>query len=312
MEQKRKRGTTFLEIVFAVAILAIAMVPLFGLMSRQTVETDKNASQAFAMNKASEVLDTILDNVPFVAIRQGNPGIIKVSDLPKTSKYSKYNEKWAKKIANMLFHEPKKEGGGWTCRGVCKDARGISYLIHLRVEDLPAPANSGKPEKKQIGTSFPDGKPSSFSPVKDLTFSYLKNPSIISDGNWFENYRRAVEHCSGGACSIDDQYPFCELDLAGGNRGVAEPKENVYLDEGTEIDGAGAFKFKNPTAIRYSQHTVVNKLPYPASEPYSHSSMKKLLVQVQWNLDAKYFNNPEKKAGRIQKIHLVTIKGDID
>lgn len=311
MEQKRIKGTTFLEIVFAVAILAIAMIPLFGLMSKQTGETDKNASQVFAMDKATEVLDTMLDNVPFFTIRQGNPGIIKVDDLPKTAKYRSYNAKWAKKIATMLFPGSKNENGGWACRGIITDTRGINYLIHLRVEDVAAPTGSERPEKHKIGTSFPGGKPVPFSPVNDLTFSFLKNPSILSNGNWFENYRRTVKECVGGSCKLEDRYPFCEFKLSGSN-GVAESKENIYLDEGIEKEGPKATGFKNPMAVRYPQHIVVNKLPYPSQEPFSHCSMKKLLVQVQWNMQAKYFKTPEKDSGKIQRIHLVTLKGDID
>jgi hypothetical protein len=40
--------------------------------------------------------------------------------------------------------------------------------------------------------------------------------------------------------------------------------------------------------------------------------MKKLLVQVQWNLEQKYFKTPEESKGRVQRVHLMTIKGDID
>jgi len=305
----KNKGTTFLEIVFAVGILAIAMIPIFAVMSRQTVETDKIASQAFAMNKATEILDTILDNVPFVTIRQGNPALIQVNDLPSTKKLQKYDSKWAKKIATMLFPNSKKEGGGWACRGVTTDSRGISYLIHLRVQDAPAPQGSGKPEKNLIGSSYPSSKPKEFSTRKDLTFSFLKNPGIISDGEWIEDYRRSIKACTTGVCKPEDMYPLSEIELNGGNNGVAEAKINVYQDEKTSSKDA---KFKNPTAIRYSQHTVVSKQPYNVQEPFSHSSMKTLLIQVQWNLDKKYFKTPEKTEGRVQKIHLVTMKGDID
>ncbi|EKD81603.1 MAG: hypothetical protein ACD_39C01728G0002, partial [uncultured bacterium] len=105
-----RRAVTFIEIVIAVGILAVAMIPLFGLMSRQTVDTDRNASQAFAMNKASEILNTILDNVPFAALRQGNPGFIKVDDLSGRAKYQRYNEDWARKIMPVLFQGSEKQG----------------------------------------------------------------------------------------------------------------------------------------------------------------------------------------------------------
>ena len=208
----------------------------------------------------------------------------------------------------MLFPNSKNDGGGWTCRGTVTDSRGITYLIHLKVEDAPAP-QAGTPEKQLIGTSYPGGSPTDFAPRKDFTFSFLKNPAIISDGEWIANYRRTIKHCTGGTCSIEDQYPLSELEL---DNGVAEAKVNVYQDEGTGSLGAKAARFKNPTAVRYAQHTVVNKLPYNTQEPFSHTSMKILVVQLQWNLDQKYFGSPEKQTGRMQKVHLITMKGDID
>jgi len=102
MVLKNRRAVTFIEIVIAVGILAVAMIPLFGLISRQTVDTDRNASQAFAMNKASEILNTLLDNVPFAALRQGNPGFIRVDDLAGKSKFRRFNEDWARKMVPVL------------------------------------------------------------------------------------------------------------------------------------------------------------------------------------------------------------------
>ena len=69
----KKKAITFLEILIAAVVMAIAMIPVFGMLSRQTVETDKNVTQAFAINKATEILNFLLDNVSIVAIREGNP-----------------------------------------------------------------------------------------------------------------------------------------------------------------------------------------------------------------------------------------------
>ena len=44
----KKKAITFLEIIIAASVMAIAMIPIFGMLSRQTVETDKNAAEAFA------------------------------------------------------------------------------------------------------------------------------------------------------------------------------------------------------------------------------------------------------------------------
>ncbi|HNX74853.1 MAG TPA: hypothetical protein PLM07_06875 [Candidatus Rifleibacterium sp.] len=297
-----RRAVTFIEIVIAVAILAIAMIPLFGLISRQTVETDKTASQAFAINKASEVLNTILDNVPFATIRQGNPGFIKIDDLGGNPRFARYNDTWARKLVPLLFPGTSKEGAGYPCRGIVTDSRGIHYLVHLRVEDVVSERKPQKPERIQVGDSFPDGTPKDFAESPEMSFTFLRNPALISDGSWIQDYAEDP---------TETAKPFSELDIGMG-KGVSEAPGNVYLDQGMEGFDANAPRFINPTAERYTSKMVTEKVPYTAPEKFSWCTMKKLVVQVQWNIDQKYFTKPEENAGRVQRIHLMTIKGDID
>jgi hypothetical protein len=296
-----KRAVTFLEIVIAVSILVIALIPLFGMMSRQTVETDMNASEAFAINKASEILNTIIDNMPFATIRQGNPGYIKVSDLKGNKDYAKHDSRWAKKMVKILFPGSKKDSSGYKCQTVISDARGIHYLVHLRVEDVSS-VTKAKAQTQKIGERFPDGKPSEFREAKELTFSFLKNPGLIDDGNWIQDY----------AEKDSSPKPSNELELESGNRGVSVSPTNIYLDEGYQGLPVTTPKFKNPTAVRYYQRGVTTPVPYEVSDDFKYCTMKKLLVQIQWNLEQKYFKTPEVDKGRVQRIHLMTLKGDLD
>lgn len=302
MKLLNRRAVTFLEIVIAVAILAVALIPLFGLMSRQTVETDKNASQAFAINKASEVLNTVLDNVPFVALRQGNPGYIRTDDLSGKSRFSKYNENWARKLVPILFTGSSKEAAGWPCRGIISDARGIHYLVHLRVEDVASEKKLPKSERIRVGTGFPESKPAEFDESAEMAFTFLRNPALLSDGSWAQDYAEDKDETGK---------PFSELELASG-KGVAESPVNIYTDQGMEGLGADEPRYLDPTAERYTQKMVSEKVPYDVSDKFAWCTMKKLLVQVQWNLEPKYFKNPEASEGRVQRIHLMTIKADID
>ncbi|HNW36531.1 MAG TPA: prepilin-type N-terminal cleavage/methylation domain-containing protein, partial [Candidatus Ozemobacteraceae bacterium] len=58
----RRRALTFIEIIIAMAILTIALLPIFNMIHKGTEDTDLNASQAFAITKASDVLNAMLDN----------------------------------------------------------------------------------------------------------------------------------------------------------------------------------------------------------------------------------------------------------
>lgn len=301
---RQKKAITFLEIIIAVTVMAIAMIPLFGMLSRQTVETDKNASQAFAINKATEVLNALLDNISFVTLREGNPGYIRVDDLPQSDKYSDLNDAWAKKMASMLFNSTQKESNGYPCRGIVTDAKGISYLIHLRVEDVVSTTKHSKPERMKIGEDYPTTNPLEFPEQPEVAFTFLKNPSVITSNVWTHDYAEDSEEAGK---------PLTELEIPG--KGVAESPTNLdfYKDDGlSSLKSTTKYGYINPTAERYTAKMVMSKVPYETSDEFGWCPFKRLIIQVQWNIEPHYYSEPENEKGNIQRIHLMAIKGDID
>lgn len=309
------RGLTFIEIVVAVAILAIAMLPLFSMMSKGASDTDITASQAFALNKATETLNAILDNVPFETLRQGNPATLRADDLSGIPEYARFDETWCRKMAEMLFPGTTKDSGGYRCRGVVTDPRGISYQLWLRVEDVaapPAPANL-QPESLAIGTAF-DGQdparlPVDFPAKGEFTFTFLKNPGVLSHPNFVEKY-----HIFRGVGAVNPQKPRWELECRGNNTNdVSEPPINVYLDQVPPGGAAdpNAPTYGNPTASRYTQRMASEKVNYTSDDNFAYCTMKKLIVEVQWNMEKTLYNKPEVSSGQTQRVHLMTLKGDI-
>lgn len=297
-----RKAITFLEIVIAVAVMLMAMVPLFGVISRQTVETERNASQAFAINKATEVLNTILDNVAFAALREGNPGYIKVSDLPQTEKYEDYNQAWAKKMASMLFNSTKEDSAGFPCQGIITDSKGISYLIHMRIEGVYSILKKNKPERIKIGDSYPTDEPTEFGENPEVTFSFLKNPSMLTSSIWTQDFAETAD---------ERNKPLTELEIP--EKGVSESPINIYNDENIDsLKSATKYSFINPTAERFTAKMVMSKVPYETEAHLSWCPFKRLVCQVQWNLDPQYYSDPASTKGNIQRIHLMTIKADLD
>lgn len=296
MASQNQRAVTFIEIIVAITIFSIAMIPLFGIMDRDGIETDQDASQTFAINKASEILSAAIDNIPFSALRQGNPGYIRINDLKNLSNQI-YNEEWIKKTIDTLFPDSKKQKEGWPCRGVFVDSRGIHYIVHLKVENIVSQSKPDKPEQIKIGTKFPDSAPTEFPTSKEMTFSYLRNPSIISSKNWHQKYSRK-----------SSEKPFVELDILS-KSGVAESPFNIYKNEGMS---SNQFEYINPTANRYTPKMITEKVPYAVNDEFAWCSIKKLIIQVQWNLEQQYFSNPETDKGHVRRIHLITLKGDLD
>jgi hypothetical protein len=306
----RKKGITFLEILIAAIVMAVAMIPIFGMLSRQTVETDKNVTQAFAINKATEVLNFLLDNVSFVAIRAGNPGYLRVDDL-EDRKNKKYSEELpdskAKSWAEALFNNSKKENNGYYCKGTIEDSKGIKYLIYLKVEDIISKNKPEKPDSTKIGENYPNpgSAPNEHLDSNDVNFSYLKNPSTLTYNKWIQDYAETPEERN------QNNKPVVEKEI--GSTGVSEPSKNFYTDDVLpEIKGK-TFSFKNPTSLRYTAKQVMNKVPYKVAEEGSaYCPFKRLIVQIQWNLDSKYYKDPENTKGNLQRVHLMAIKGDID
>ncbi len=299
----KKKAITFLEVIIAVTVMAVAMIPVFGMLSRQTVETDKNASEAFAINKATAVLNSLLDNVCFVTLREGNPGYIRVDDLPE--KYnSDYDDDWAKKMATMLFNSSTRESNGYPCRGIVTDTKGIHYLIHLKVEDIPSTIKHGKPERIQIGEGYPEVGPINYPEQEDVNFIFLKNPSLLTSSKWIQDFAETIQEAD------ESGKPFTEMNIP--FNPVSE-SPNLYKDEGLDsLSGSTKYSFLNPTSERFTAKMVMKKVPYDTEENLSWCPFKRLIIQVQWNTEPSYYSEPENPKGNTQRVHLMAIKGDID
>ncbi len=74
----KRRGVTLLEIITALLILAFAFIPLIGVIGTSSGDSDVANSVAFAQTTARNILDTLLEDVPFYAVR---PAAAPVSDI---------------------------------------------------------------------------------------------------------------------------------------------------------------------------------------------------------------------------------------
>ncbi|MBF0410054.1 MAG: hypothetical protein HQM10_22110 [Candidatus Riflebacteria bacterium] len=65
---KRKSGLSLIEILLALFFLAVAVIPVIGLLGNSLGDTEAIAKNQFAQKNARLVLDCLLDEVPFSAI----------------------------------------------------------------------------------------------------------------------------------------------------------------------------------------------------------------------------------------------------
>jgi type II secretory pathway pseudopilin PulG len=302
-----KKAFSLIEIVLAMAIMAATMVPIFFFMSKGATETDLNVSRTFAIGRATEILNAMLDNVPFQALRAGIPAYIKVKDLAGVKGYEKFDEDWAEKFINTVFPGSTETAAGYPCQCVVSDPRGMHYKITLRVEDITGISDEEKPEQKKIGTDFPDKAPKEFSDfsTKEVTFSYLKNPARLLSQAW---HKTVYLPNPVGMLPKAGEYRF-ELELP---KKVSENPENFYLDEGYSGYHADAPRFKNPTATRLTQRMAGAEVSYTKDEDFKYCGLKRLIIEIQWNIELPNLKNPEKTGTGMKRIHLMAIKADIN
>lgn len=133
---KMRRGVTLLEIMSALLILAFAFLPLIGVIGTSSSDSDVANSQVFAQTAARNILDTLLEDVPFNSIRAAGA---KVSDLDGTNPQDNVAEIFSQGTfdrASFLAMLGNTGGDGYA-RGDIVDERGITYKTRIYVFPVP-------------------------------------------------------------------------------------------------------------------------------------------------------------------------------
>lgn len=166
MKTKRK-GTTLLEIMAALLILAFAFIPIFGMIGTSAKDTDVAESYIFAQTRARNILDTLLDDVPFFALRNA-PG--NVADIGEANDEPNVGEMFdttnpTYQVASFLRFIGNDPAVDQFTRGELTDERGIRYKVKIFV--FPVPANEP------------------FNPADEMSFRYLPRPEFEKQANWY-------------------------------------------------------------------------------------------------------------------------------
>lgn len=248
-----KAKKTNKALLLCVVAFLVASCPLFNLLRLISKEKANEACEEQASLIASKILSRVIYDLPFAVLKEGNPGAIDVSESIKKAKYARFNGKWAKDTAKEIFgnNSDKEDEKAYLCAGEVKAANGASYLVSLKVENVFVSSKADGVGQINIGREYPKGAPNEFPKNQRLTFAFIKDPALFSNGTWMQSYAIKKE---------DTEKPFIETELPDG---VAQSPENVYEME----------DFLNPVAER----------KYPdLSENGSGCLLKKLTVQVQY------------------------------
>lgn len=112
-----KKGTTLIEIMLAIGIMAAAIIPMFGLLSYSDRGTREQDAEGIAANWAKEKMNWLM-NVASRANLESGIGGAELSDSPLTVKgntffgkftvYPVENSDLKFQVPQMNFHDPRK------------------------------------------------------------------------------------------------------------------------------------------------------------------------------------------------------------
>ena len=112
------KGYSLLEIVLALLILAVSIIPIIGNISSDTQNAVSISNSEFAMQRARFILDTMLDSVNFDDLVVGNPANL-------------IGDSRTRFMASMF----PAAGSSGRCQGTFTDQKGQSYFARLTVYD---------------------------------------------------------------------------------------------------------------------------------------------------------------------------------
>jgi hypothetical protein len=162
----KKKAVTLTEIMLAVFILAFTFIPVIGTIIKSAKDTDVFNSYVFAQTTARNILDTILDDVPFHSIQ--NSGTDNIAGLVDSEVYvlSSHTHKTYKVEKIMKMFGSSATSGD--AKGILEDKnRGIKYNITLYVFPITASTD---------GTLDKDN---------EMTFTYLPRGDFGKETNWY-------------------------------------------------------------------------------------------------------------------------------
>ena len=221
-----KQGVTLPEIVLAMLILAAAFIPLIGVIGTSSTDSDVANSVVFAQTAVRNILDTLLDDVPFYAIRPAgtpvsdadgtNPedGVAEIVDLvdPAFDRST---------FLTLLGNDASADG---YARGTIVDERGLQYKTKLYVFPIPVSNN--------VNTN------------NELSFTYLPRPV-------YENQVNA-----------DNQnvwYTYDNAFMAAGAMSPYDPPDDNRLVQ-PPLRTLGAYELGTPPGPDANNHCVMKKI----------------------------------------------------
>ena len=172
-------GVTLLEILIALLIMAAAFIPLVGVIGIGATDTDVAKTHIFAQTTARNILDNLLDNVPFDCLRVSGSNVTDSDGSNSEAGVAQFVDTADYLVASYISLLGNPGTVDKFGRGELRDERGTRYFIKLFCFPL-------------VGTANPIG---AINPANEVTFRYLPRPpyetatntAVPPQATWYSN-----------------------------------------------------------------------------------------------------------------------------
>lgn len=178
---KRKVGITFVEVMVAALLLSVVLLPIFSFLTNSVKDTERIYVEVTAISKAKQIMDTMLFQIPWRAIRDGNPcRFFDSNEQPGT-------EEFLAKMIPELFGEGCKTSDSkkFIGDGVYTSDKGFIIRSRVKVVDLDQELTSN-PLTFAVATKSGDYKNFNMNELtaKDADGKYNLVKKIIVQVKW--------------------------------------------------------------------------------------------------------------------------------
>ncbi len=174
---RRRQGVTFIEIMIAVLILASLLLPVYQFMNSAVRETERFYAEAVAISQAKFIMDTLMFQIPWRAIRAGNPA--RFEDPKAVPAVQTILAALMPRLFGSEFEMDPPTAGIYKGDGLLTDKKGFLYRIRLKCVDL---------DDVEFAIDIPGKGISSFTPnmltPKDADEKYSVMKKLILEIRW--------------------------------------------------------------------------------------------------------------------------------
>ncbi|MFZ2955584.1 MAG: hypothetical protein WA705_01630 [Candidatus Ozemobacteraceae bacterium] len=166
---ENSRGITLVEILAALFLLAVSVIPMIGVIGTGAADTEILQSSLFAQNAARGILETILESLPFELLQTSETPVSDLDGGPAETRVGRLvhpNNTDPSGLLSLVGNP----GNDDFIRGTLRDERGTFYKVTLFVFPVPAVNQMSPGNASTTGNS----KTTRYDDL--LTFSFIPRP----------------------------------------------------------------------------------------------------------------------------------------